>query len=313
MFFCLFACCASAQTTATDSLRKDIRSYFSRNFSEIRTFNFSWYTSPAHTYRIECNGETLEKGQIHSQNTIRFNTTLPVLITKRFSLFASGQADFYNYSTQHVEGTPFFSQGGNDNNRYYVFTLNGMYRTVLAGKPLILNGNLSVDGHKHGLQHIMGTLAAVSILKRTRNTSLSAGLAFMWPFDITPVMPVLTYSHQFTPRWSLDVSLPRQLYMRYQLGPSSRFSAGCMLQGDHFYLPSQGETRYFTETSLNGEFLFEYVAMHHFYFFARGGVSAQIVGGIRNTNRNRISGMDLEYHRKAEPFMSLGLSYNLFK
>ncbi len=309
----MFALGVQAQMTPEDSLRQNVRSYVARNFSEIRTFNFSWQTSPAHTYRIKSDGQTIENGEMHAQNTIKFNTTLPVVLTKRFSLYAIGQADFYNYNTQHVEGTPYFSQEESDNNQYYRFTLNGMYRTSLAGKPLILNGNLSVDGYNYGLQQVLGTVAAISVLKRTRNTSLSAGLAFMWPFDKIPVMPVITYWHQFNPRWSVDISMPRQLYVRYQLGHSCRFSAGSVMQSDQYYLRSQGETRYFSETSLNTELLFEYVAMRHFYFFARGGVSARLAGGIRQINRKEISGMELDYHRSAEPFMAVGFSYNIYK
>lgn len=311
--FLACALCTQAQTSQSDTLRQSIRSYVARNFSDIRTFNFTWQTSHAHTYHIKSGGRDLEKGEMHSQNTIRFNTTLPVLLTKKFSLYAIGQADFYNYDTKQVEGTPLFTQGGEDNNQYYRGTLNGMYRTRLWGKPLVLNGNISIDGYNHGIQQVLGTVAAVSILKRNSHTSISAGLALMWPFDKIPAMPVLTYWHQFSPHWAVDISMPRQFYFRYQAGKSSRFSVGSMMQSDQFYFRSQDETRYFSEISLNSELLYEYVAMRHFYFFARTGVTSRLAGGIYKTNRKRIEGTPLNYHRKMEPFFSAGFSYNLYK
>ena len=312
-FFIGGCVCGYAQTQPDDSLRQQVRSYVARNFSEIRTFNFSWQASPAHTYRIKTGDQIREKGEMHSQNTIKFNTTLPVVLTKKFSLYAIGQADFYNYNTQKVDGTRLFSQEESDNNQYYRVTLNGMYRTSLAGKPLILNGNLSVDGYNYGVQQVLGTLAGVSILKRTRTTSLSAGLAFIWPFDKVPVMPVITYWHQFNPHWSVDVSMPRQFYFRYQLGKSSRISAGSVMQNDQYYFRSQGETRFFSETSLNTELFYEYVAAKHFYFFARAGITSRVAGGIYKPNRKKVDGTELSYHRKTEPFFTVGFSYNLYK
>lgn len=302
-----------AQTTSNDSLRRDIRSYVARNFSEIRTFNFSWQTSPSHQYYIRNNGNDLEKGEIHSHNTIKFNTTLPIVLTKHFSLYGIGQADFYNYNTQKVEGERIFSQEESDNNQYYRLTLNGMYRTSLLGKPLILNGNLSADGYNHGFQQILGTVAAISVLKRNPTTNISAGLAFVWPFDKMPVMPVLTYWHQFSPSWSVDISMPRQLYLRYQWRGNNRLSAGCMMQSDQYYFRSQGETRYFSETSLNAELLYEYVAMRHFYFFVRGGLSSRLTGGIYKPNRKKVDSNALDFHRQPQLFFSAGFSYNLYK
>ena len=311
--FCMMVSVCCGQSSQTDSLRQEVRSYVARNFSDIRTFNFSWQASPSHRYEIKQDGQTLEKGEMHSSNNIKFNFTIPVVLSKKFSLYAIAQADFYNYNTQQVEGERLLSQKQKSENRqYYRGTLNGMYRTSLAGKPFIVNANLSLDGYNHGVVQPLATVAAISVLKRNQHTSLSAGLALMWPFNLIPVMPVVTYWHQFSPRWSVDISMPRQFYFRYQLGKSSRLSAGSALQNDQFYFRSQGETRFFSEASMNAELLYEYVAMRHFYFFARAGLTARVAGGIYQTNRKKI-GEGLEYHRKAEPFFTLGCSYNIFK
>ncbi len=307
-----FSVIANAQN-AQDSLRQRIRSYAARNFSEVRTFNFSWQTMPSHSYTIKHGDNTIEKGERHSINTIKFNTTLPVVQTKHFSMFAIGQADFYNYFTTENTNSSLFSQQKGENNQYFKATLNGTYRTSLAGKPLILNGNISVDGHKKGLEQVLGTLAAVSVIKRNRNTSISTGLAFVWPFRNIPVMPVLTYWHQFSPNYSIDISMPRQVYLRYQWKDCNRLSFGTMMQNDQYYFDSQGQTRLFSETSINTELLYEYVAMKHFYFFARGGLSTRVSGGIYKPNRKYLDSGKLSFERKPKPFFNIGFSYNLYK
>lgn len=188
-----------------------------------------------------------------------------------------------------------------------------MWRTSLFGKPLLVNANISMDGYNQGVEQVLGTIAAISVLKRNRQTSISAGLAFVWPFNKIPVMPVLTYWLQFTPQLSMDISMPRQLYLRYQPNRNSRWSLGSMMQSDQYYFRSQGETRYFSEVSINTELLYEYIVSQHFYFFARGGVTSPMTGGIYQTNRKEIKGLELDYHRKTEPFFTVGCSYNIFK
>lgn len=306
----------AAQTTEqTDSLQQRVRSYVARNFSDIRTFNFSWQASPAHTYYIKNDGKTLEKGEMQSSNNIKFNTTIPVYLSQKLSLYAIAQADFYTCDLKQHEGEYWLKQqdADSDNRQYYRGTLNGMWRTSLFGKPLLVNANISIDGYNQGVEQVLGTIAAISVLKRNRHTSISAGLAFVWPFNNIPVMPVLTYWHQFTPKLSIDISMPRQFYLRYQPNRNSRLSVGSTLQSDQYYFKSQGETRYFSETSLNTELLYEYIVSQHFYFFGRAGVSTPITGGIYKANRKEFEGIELDYHRRTEPFFTVGCSYNIFK
>ncbi len=310
-----FTTALSAQTASepSDSLRQEMRSYVARNFSDIRTFNFSWQTSPSHTYHIERDGEQMERGKLHSQNAIHFNTTLPIVTSRRFSLYGVGQADFYNYKTRRVTRQRVFSQQEGENSQYYRLMLNGTYRTTLASKPFVVNASMGVDGYEHGIQQPLLMVAGVSVLKRDRYSSLSAGLSFLWPFTSIPVIPVVAYWHQLTPNWIVDVTLPRQVYMRYQFGGSHRLSAGCEMQSSQYYFRSQGDTRLFQETTLNAGLKYEYVAMRHFYFFLHGGLSSGISGGIYRPNRKEVSGGELVYTHKPKPFFEAGFSYNIYK
>ncbi len=286
--------CCKAQIQSADSLRHNVRKYLGRNFSEIRTFNYSWQVVDKH-------------------NIIKFNTTIPIIDSTHFSLYGIVKADFYTYSKNEEcnNSDSFFCE--NSNNQYYKAEINGMYRTTLAKKPLILNGNISVDGFQNGVKQVMGTMAAIYVLKRNNHTGISAGFAMLYPFDKVPLLPVLTYWHQFSSHWSVDVSLPRQSYLRYTFKENMRLSLGTMLQNDHFYFDDKEAVRLFYMTSLNSELLYEYVAMKHFYFWGRFGVSTCLDAGIYGNKRKKIRSFDVGSERRNKPFMTLGCSYNLYK
>lgn len=266
-----------------DSLRREMRSYVARNFSDIRTFNFSWQTLPT-----------------QGQHFIHFSTTLPLILKPHFSLYGVGQSDFYNYDK-------------NDHSQYYRVGLNATYRTTLAGKPFIVNGSAGVDGYKHGVQQPLLMVAGLSVLKRERQSTLSAGLSLMWPFTTTPVVPVVAYWRRFSPNWMIDVTLPRQVYMRYLWGASQRLSLGCEMLSNQYYFRSDGVTRLYSETQLNAGLKYEYVAMHHFYFFVHGGLSTTLSNGIYRTNRSEVVGNKLVYNHNPRLFFETGFSYNIFK
>ncbi len=272
------------QTQETnDSLRKEMRTYVARNFSEVRTFNYAWQSSPA-----------------RKQNFIHFSTMLPIILKPQFSLYGAGYADFYNYNKR-------------DNSQYYHALLNATYRTKLFGKPFILNGSAGADGYKHGVQQPLLMLAGLSVLKRERQSSLSAGLSVMWPFTSVPVVPVVAYWRQLSPNWMVDVTLPRQVFMRYMWGDSQRLSLGCEMLTNQYYFRSDESTRLYSESLMHAGLKYEYVAMHHFYFFAQGGVSANLSNGVYRPNRRKVDDIHLDLNHKPSLFFEAGFSYNLFK
>ncbi len=310
---------ATAQTQ-TDSLKQGIRRYIARNFSEARTFNLYWETNPSQDYTLKQKGNEAEKGKMSDVHTIKFSVTVPVLLLKNFSLYANGQFNSYQFKTTNNEneGNSAVFLRNDKGYNYYEGTLTGTYRTRIGSKPLMLIASAFGDGWNKGFEKAQGMFSAIMIFKQSRTSSLSAGLYGMTLYDKLPVIPIIAYSHQFSPNWSIDLTLPSRTYMRYQFSNSHRLSLGASLANEHFYLKTgmEGlpEVAYFNKTSIKPEIVYEYIIDKHFYLIARAGGSATVAGGIYGTNRKGVDGDPyLKLKQPMTPFFNLGFSYNIFK
>lgn len=315
----------NAQTAETDSLAKEIRSYVARNFSRSRTFNLYWEVNPSHDYKLKQNGQVIEDGKVRNANTIKFATTVPVLLSKNFSLYANGQANFYTFDAFNKatgELSPIFSEKNEDkdknNHSYYKGGLSATYRTKVFGKPFILNANISGDGWNRSFEEVEGSFSAIMVLRSTPTTTFSVGMYGMTLYNEIPAIPIITYWHQFNTKLSIDVTLPRSTYLRYQLNDNHRFSLGTLLESEQFYIRPNieglPETCLFNTSNIKPELVYEFIVNKHFYFIARGGASAVIQGGLYKTNRKGVNGDPfIKFDQSATPFFNLGFSYNIFK
>lgn len=304
----------TAQTT-TDSLVQGGRRYVARNFSEVRTFNLYWETTPSQDYTLQQNGKEIENGKIRDVSTLKFSTTIPVVLLKNFSLYANGHFNAYRFETiNNVNETEsaIFSKNEEGYN-YYEGTVTGTYRTKIGNKPLILVATGSGDGWNKGFEKVQGIFSAIMIFKRSATTSFGAGLCGMTLYETTPVLPIINYWHQFNQNLSIDVILPSRAYLRYQYNNNQRLSIGASMESEHFYLESGlkdlPKVSFFNKTSIKPELVYEYIINHHFYLSARAGAAALIKGGLYNTNRR---GQNVKFTQPMTPFFNLGFSYNLF-
>lgn len=305
--------------SATATQSGELKRYVARNFSEARTFNLYWETNPSHNYTLKRDGEKFEKGRMRKEHTLKFAATLPILMKKKFSVFANLQANFYTFETSRNEDkAPSIMFSDKDNYNYLKATINGNYRTKLFNKMLMLSAAFSGDGWSDGFEQFQTTLSAVLLLKQSSKTSMSVGLFGMLIYDKIPVFPVFTYSHQFNPNLSVDIVLPSRLYLRYQFHNNHRFSVGTSLDGESFYLKPNVEglpkTVVYSKTSIKPEFVYEYIINKKLYLIARGGVSQIIRAKFLKTNRKELKGNnDIKLTQPLTPFIHVGFSYNLFK
>ncbi len=313
------AATAQAQNN-TDTLTTQLRRYFARNFSEARTFNLYWERSPTYDYTLKQNGNTLEKGEMRNINTVKFAATVPVLQLRDFSLYANGQANFYMFETyDKANGLASSIFPDNEENYdYYKGTISGTYRTKIVGKPLILNASISGDGWNKGFEEVQGTFSAVMVFKQSATTNFSAGLYGMTHFIKIPVLPVITYWHQFTPHLSIDVTLPSRAYLRYQFLNNHRLSMGTSMESEQFYLKpgmdNLPEVCLYNRATIKSEIVYEYIINKRFYLIVRGGGIGTLKSGLYKTNRKGIDGDPyLEMSHPMTPFFNLGFSFNLFK
>lgn len=306
-----------------DSLAEDFRTIVAKNFSRYRTVNFSWEMGVDHDYSFALDGKTQEKGHKQTVHTLRFSTMVPIVKSHRASLYVNVQYRSYNFEMKGDEPSKTFNEESYD---YYAGGLNGSYYASLFGRPLVLSANVNMDGWKHGWGELQGRFSAMVVLKNTHTTNFSLGLMGMTHFSSTPMLPIITYWHRFAnPSLSIDITLPSQMYLRYQMR-HQRISVGAAMSADEFYLKSDvGGTscvRLYREALVKPEIHYEYIINRQFYISARAGFSALVKGGLYTKKRKELMIADegnggkesfYKLDRSAVPFFNIGVSYSLFK
>lgn len=319
LYLSLFPTIAIAQVahSSSDSITKGVRKYVARNFSEARTINLYWNTTPNRSYSLKQTGQIIEDGEARDIHIINFSATVPILLLKNISLYANGQFNSYQFDSSKKDnsGESFFFTKNDGGYSFYEGSIAGNYRSRIGNKPVILMATLLGDGWNKGFEKIHGTFSAIVILNQSNTSSFSVGLHGMTLYDKIPIVPIIAYSHQFSPNLSFDGVLPSRAYLRYQFKDNHRFSGGISMASEQFYLSMSYEnlpkTSYFKKTSIRSEIVYEYIINRHFYLSARGGVSKLIKGGFYNTNRKEV-GEYIKYTEPITPFFNIGFSYNIF-
>lgn len=321
----LFPLYLLAQTTE-DSLANDFRTFAAKNISRYRTLNLSYETKWAHDYTFTLNGNEVEKGRKKNLHTLRFSAMVPLLKLRNVSLYANLQGSHYlfdHYGDGNISSQIF----SDDSYNYYYGGFNGSYYMKLFNRPLILSAEVAIDGWDKGWGKLQGRFSAIMVVKNTAQTKFSAGLAGMTLFSSIPVMPVITYWHQFAnPNLSVDITMPSQFYLRYQM-KSQRISAGASMSADSYYLKSSiggaPTTYYYSDAVLKPEIHYEYIINRYFYLSAHAGLAMVMKGGLYTKNRKGVKEKNSNGKSKIAPvvkqahspvpFFNVGVSYSLFK
>lgn len=299
------------QQVITDSLVNDFSSVVARNFSRYRTINMYWEMKSAHDFVFTADGKEIGNGRKRDLHNIRFSTMIPVLRKRQFSLYANVQYTSYVFDTTEEPYAIFSEHSYN----LYSGGIYASYFTTLFNRPLVLSADISADGWDSGWGMLQGRLVAALVLARGKQSGVTLGIAGMTLGKI-PVLPVISYWCRFSnPDWSVNATLPSQLYLRYQHG-TQRVSVGCSMSGDNFYLrtnlPDSPSVCYYSEAVLKPEILYEYIINRHFYLSARAGISTAIKGALYTKSRKELD-VEIEQKRSPIPFFNVGVSYSLFK
>ena len=325
LFLFFLPLCLWAQNPE-DSLASESRAFAAKNISRYRTLNISYETKWAHDYTFALDGNEVEKGRKKDLHTLRFSTMIPVLKLRRMSLYANFRGAHYLFD--HYGEGDFSSQiFSNDHYNYYYGGFNGSYYMNLFNRPLIISAEVAIDGWDKGWGILQGRFSAVMMVKNKARTKFSAGLAGMTLFSSIPVMPVFTFWHQFNnPNLSVDIILPSQMYLRYQMS-NQRISVGSSMSADGYYLRSSicgsQTTYYYSDAMLKPEIHYEYIINRHFYLSAHAGLAMVMKGGLYTKSRKgvRVKNGDgksetepvVKQSHSPVPFFNVGVSYSLFK
>lgn len=311
----------------SDSLASDFRTFMAKNFTRYRTVNLYWETKMAHDYNFSLNGNEVEKMRKKSLHTFKASTMIPILKLKNISLYTHleySRYQFQIFSKQDGTRSEIFQQSAYD---YFLGGLNGSYYFGLFNKPIIISATISADGWNKGFGMVHGSASVVMLLKNTERTYFSLGVMGRTLFSSMPVMPVISWWHRFNnPRLSVDITMPSQFYLRYELD-KQRVSAGASMSSENFYLKTTLEgvpaTSYYSDAVLKPEILYEYIINKHLYISAHAGISMVMKSGLYKKNRKGIKVKNEEGKTEVEPivkqdrslipFFNVGISYSLFK
>lgn len=325
---CGFCCIYQSHAQViTDSLASDFRTFMAKNFTRYRTVNLYWETKMAHNYNFSLNGNEVEKMRKKNLHTFKVSTMIPVLKLKNVSLYTHLEYSRYQFdafSKQDGTWSEIFQQSAYD---YFLGGLNGSYYFGLFNKPVIISATVSADGWNKGFGMVHGAASVVMLLKNTERTYFSLGVMGRTLFNSMPVMPVISWWHRFNnPRLSVDITMPSQFYLRYELD-KQRISAGASMSSENFYLKTTLEgtsaTFYYSDAVLKPEIHYEYIINKHLYISAHVGISMVMKSGLYKKDRKGIKVKNEEGKTEVEPivkqdrspipFFNVGISYSLFK
>lgn len=312
---------STAQTVSTDSAKTEVRRYTARNFSEERTFNLYWETSPDRNYHLKQSGQKMERGRIRNKHTVKFSAVIPILDKSQFTLNVKGNANFYKFDVKNdMPNIPsLINKGAEKLFSYHKIEVNTSYMLNVFQRPLVLQATVSGDGWNGGFGRVDGTLTALYMLNYGERSQFYAGLCFIALYDFLPVLPIIIYSYQFTPDFYTDISLPSSAYMRWQFANSHRLSLGMLTDAEMFYCKPRSEqlpeTALFKLVNLKAELDYEYIINDHFYLIARCGVTKPFESGFFKVNRKGkgVCSPLVDYSQRATSFFNIGFSYNIWK
>ena len=147
----------------------------------------------------------------------------------------------------------------------------------LSPNAYILSTIVSVDAWEKGWGKLQAKMAAMTVLKQSERTKFSVGLFGMSLYHSVPIFPVIAFWYRFSnPNWSLDLTPPSQMYLRYQMN-FHRVSIGTTMGTDNFYartsLVGAPSVCYFSEVVMKPEVQYEYIINRHFYLTDQIGLS----------------------------------------
>ena len=298
--------------SSTDSINAAIEKYKNRNFSEMRTLNLTWEFSPSTSYRLKPGqADISDKSKFENSNTVKFQANIPIVRKPRFTLY--GVVDFNSYHLKTEEENVTLKIGDeNASQIFYRAGAVGQYTTRLFARPFVLRSSLAVNGWTQGLKQTEMSITGMSVVKHSQKNTVTVGLSLATPFEGTPIIPLVMWTHRFSDRLILDAIMPSRTYLRYQYD-KHRLSAGIAVETDKFYMrphmPALPSTVLFSHTYLKHELVYECILSNHCYIVAKAGVKSLVKGGLYEVKSLSTGDALVKASQDVTTAASIGFSY----
>lgn len=314
---------ASLQVSAQeeDPTMKGFIKGVKRNFPITRTFDLQYDQFGPANYDSKLFGQKQEKGRFDSHNRLKLAVNLPLYKSKsqrfvltntylyKYESYGFGSIYNFNSNTTHTRSTQDF--------HYFAGALSATYVSSFFSKPIIYNATIIADGNQENIQRIKGFATASLVLKKTANTTITAGLLVIAdPSSIVPVAPLFTYNHRFVDsKWQIDVILPKSILLRRELLENGRISFGTEFDSENFYLnlkkPQLNGIYEVNSLELKSGVTYEYHLDRKVIGTFKAGINNVISTRVTEKGE-RTDKYIYENKQDAQVYFRLGLSYNPF-
>lgn len=310
----------SAQTQS-DSIKKRAGKAITNKFPTTRFLDLQYEQFSETDYDSEYKRKDLEEGTIKSQR--RFKAAMNVQLIKKptWSITASARYKLESFDIEKVrnvsEDFQDFPLTKSEDYHFFSTSLSYTKFSMLFKKPVMFNATVTADGSDEGYERITGMILTTLILKKNERTTIGAGfVAFVDPASQFPALPVFTYEHQFAgSAWTLDLIVPRYIYMRRPLLENGRLSLGSAFESEGFYTYTSqsgfANVNSFSRNEVKTGFIYEYHLNKSLIATFRGGV-ANIFGGQLSERGERRDKDNLEVKQDMNGYFNIGFSYNPF-
>jgi len=255
-------------------------------------------------------------GKFTRFSQLKVGSNLNLIKRQRWFLGVNFQ---YKYISPGVDlvhpNTAGFTPAGKDF-QYFNTALNFTYFSRLFGKPVIYGVSVMVDGSEKHFERLKGMAFGTMVLKADARTKMTAGVVVnVDPTSLVPVLPTFSYEHKFHDDWSVDVILPKYLYLRKFVSNNGRISLGTEFDQTSFYLyglnPANLSQRYqYQQLDLNTGVTYEHLLGKYFIFMVRGGLRFTPNGKV--FEKSNYGSPIYQTSPQPAPFFNVGLSFNPF-
>lgn len=316
----LFSFCKT-QAQVSDGLEKKIRAVIVARFPQRSNFDLQFEQFSSTNYQSELLDNDFERGTASSQRRLKFAVNLPIAKGKNWNLYGSGRYKLDSFDIQNVTHTdPYYTYPLSSSIDYHYFS-TGITTTLISKlfqKPFIYTLNAAADGSHNGYERVKGNLSASMILKRSKNTVITAGfVTFLDRSSPFIALPSFSFTHQFAnSSWMIDIVLPRQAYLRRTIGSLGRLSLGTELENESLYIdldyPGFADPYDLRKTELKTGAVFEYCLAKNTVATIRVGMADILISKATQKGQNS-SDYVVEQKQDISGFINFGISFNPFE
>lgn len=230
-------------------------------------------------------GEQVASGDIKDNLRARINAGYTQPLSRKLMVGLAGR---YEYNNEELTGLANEHVERSDNHHRMKASMNVMYNTRLWNKPLIAFVNGGIDFSQWGAERFSVFGAAVLMLKATRETQFGVGaLVMLNTTSRLPFIPIATYRHTFSPKWTLNLNYPF-LGMQYTPSQKHTLAMGFTVDTDYYWVHPDNEnlpeTAFFRRSLLKTGFNYNCKLSPTLTFTAQTGWEYTMVGGLYTAN-----------------------------